>query len=120
MRENDLFPSENHAKLSIFNSFKVVRDPRSATSLNFCHPLSKILFIAVVCILCGSNDWETIVIQANAMQDWLAKFVDMSTGVPSTRTFTRVFSALNPKELNQVLVDISQKIGKKKDGEIIL
>jgi hypothetical protein len=68
-----------------------------------------------VCSLCGSNDWETIVVQANAMKDWLACFVDVSQGIPSARTFIR----LNPNELNEVLSRIARDIGVKDEGEII-
>ena len=44
-----------------------IEDPRSP-SFNLIHPLTTIFFITVVCSLCGSNDWETIVIQAKTIE----------------------------------------------------
>jgi hypothetical protein len=72
---------------------------------NFKHPLTTILFITVVCSLCGADDWELIVVQARAMTLWLEKFVDVSNGIPSVRTFKRVFEALSPQQLNRMLIE---------------
>ena len=110
MKEDNSISQGSSAEPLIIQIFSSVTDPRSETSLNYRHPLTTILFITVVCSLCGSNDWETIVIQANAMKDWLARFVDVSKGIPSPRTFIRVFNSLNPDELNKVLVRIGKDI----------
>jgi len=113
-------PSQiSSSEQSIIQVFNDVTDPRSETSVNYRHPLTTILFITVVCSLCGSNDWETIVVQANAMKDWLACFVDVSRGIPCPRTFIRVFNTLNPNELNKVLARIAKDLGIKGEGEII-
>ena len=69
MKEKYHSSQEKSSELSIIQVFSGVADPRSTTTVNFCYPLSTILFITVVCSLCGSNDWETIVVQANAMKD---------------------------------------------------
>jgi len=103
---------------TILQVFDGLEDPRKK-SINFRHPLTTILFITVVCSLCGSNDWETIVIQANAMKEWLGKFVDMSNGVPSVRTFIRLFNVLQPESLNRVLLTIANTLGNKAESEVI-
>ncbi|MBA2728954.1 MAG: transposase family protein [Parachlamydiaceae bacterium] len=54
-----------------------VPDPRGP-SCNCKHPLTTILFITIVCSLCGANDWEIIVVQAQAMRDWLSRYIDIS------------------------------------------
>lgn len=110
--------SQSDKEPAIIQSFKRVQDPRQP-SFNFCHPLNTILFITVVCSLCGSNDWETIVIQANAMKSWLGQFVDMSNGVPCVRTFTRVFSLIDPDELNQVLRTVAKHLSIETEADII-
>lgn len=119
MKENKNPSSNSFPELSIIRILNDVTDPRSKASVNYRHPISTILFIAVVCSLCGSNDWETIVVQANAMKDWLACFVDVSQGIPCPRTFKRVFNILNPKELNRVLARIAKDIGVKEEGGIV-
>ena len=102
----------------IIQVFDELNDPRKK-SINFRHPLTTILFITVVCSLCGSNDWETIVIQANAMKDWLSKFVDMSNGVPCVRTFIRLFNVLQPESLNKILLTVAKTLGNKMESEVI-
>lgn len=119
MKEDSNFSQNPSSKPSIIQVFSDVTDHRSKASLNYRHPLTTILFITVVCSLCGSDDWETIVVQANAMKDWLACFVDVSQGIPCSRTFIRVFNTLNPKELNRVLARIAKDLGIKGEGEII-
>ena len=102
----------------ILQVFDNLEDPRKK-SINFRHPLTTILFITVVCSLCGSNDWETIVIQANAMKEWLGGFVDLSNGVPCVRTFIRVFNVFHPDSLNKVLLTVAKSLGGKVESEII-
>lgn len=102
----------------ILQIFDKLEDPRKK-SINFRHPLTTILFITVVCSLCGSNDWETIVVQANAMKEWLSKFVDMSNGVPCVRTFIRLFNVLQPESLNKVLSTVAKSLGNKVESDVI-
>jgi predicted transposase YbfD/YdcC len=119
MKEDSHQPGDLSSKPAIIQVFSNVTDPRSATSINYRHPLSTILFITVVCSLCGSNDWETIVVQANAMKDWLARFVDVSKGMPCSRTFIRVFNILNPNELNRILAKVAKDLNIEGEGEVI-
>ncbi|TXI40947.1 MAG: ISAs1 family transposase [Nitrosomonas sp.] len=106
------------SRSTILQIFSHLEDPRQK-SINFRHPLTTILFITVVCSLCGSNDWKTIVIQANAMKEWLSKFVDMSNGVPCVRTFIRLFNVLEPESLNKVLLSVARSLGNKVESEVI-
>lgn len=100
--------------LSLIHILESVEDPRGA-SCNFLHPLTSILFTTIVCTLCGADDWEAIVVQANlpSMKVWLSKYVDMSNGVPSVKTFKRVFSCLNPAELNNALTAVASQLNTK-------
>lgn len=62
-----------------------VEDPRKP-SCNFHHSLVTILFISLMGVLCGAKDWEEIVQAANGMIDWLGKYFDVKSGVPSIQT----------------------------------
>ena len=44
-------------ELRFIQVLEQVEDPR-ALSCNFLHPLTSILFVTVVCSLCGADDWE--------------------------------------------------------------
>lgn len=104
--------------LKLIQTLDTVTDPRGA-SCNFIHPLTTILFITIVCSLCGADDWEAIVLQANSMEKWLDQFVDMTNGVPCIRTFKRVFSILDPKDLERIQRTLASFIKEKKSGEIV-
>ena len=104
--------------LKLIQALDSVTDPRGA-SCNFNHPLTTILFITIVCSLCGADDWEAIVLQANSMKEWFGKFVDMTNGVPCVRTFKRVFSTLEPRGLERIQRTLTDLIKEKKSGEVV-
>jgi predicted transposase YbfD/YdcC len=104
--------------LKLIKALEKVEDPREP-SCNFSHPLITILFITIICSLCGADEWEIIVIQANAMISWLEKFVDVSNGIPCVRTFKRVFESLDPKQLEQLLQEIADFWRERKDRDVI-
>lgn len=118
MKDNKSHPQNPSSQPIILQIFDELEDPRKK-SINFRHPLKTILFITIVCSLCGSNDWETIVIQANAMKEWLGMFVDMSNGVPSVRTFIRLFNVLDPKSLNKVLTTVAKSLVNNVGSDVI-
>ncbi len=101
-------PKGNHPQtnLRLIQLLENIEDPRGA-SCNFKHPLTTILFTTLICSLCGADEWELIVVQAKAMIPWLAKFVDVSNGIPCARTFKRVFEVLLPQHLNELLREIA-------------
>ncbi len=104
--------------LKLIQTLDTITDPRGA-SCNFIHPLITIIFITIVCSLCGADDWEAIVLQAHSMKEWLNQFVDMTNGVPCIRTFKRVFSILDPSEFEKIQQTLSDFIKEKKSGEIV-
>ncbi len=87
------------SKLTPIQPFTDVNDPRQQVKV--IHPLPKILFIVLAATLVGADDWEAIEEFAKSRESWLSRFVDMSTGVPSHDTLARVFSLLNPSELQE-------------------
>lgn len=88
--------------LPLIRILEEVAEPRGA-SCNFSHPLTSVLFITIVCALCGSDEWDHIVLQANGMIEWLGQYVDMTQGVPSARTFKRIFASLAPHQMEAML-----------------
>jgi hypothetical protein len=94
---------ESHPIISIFMR---VEDPRKP-SLSFCHSLTSVLFMTLIAVLCGASDWEQIIVSCKWMQDWLAKYVDMSSGIPCERTFKNIFNAIQPEVLERALREFS-------------
>jgi hypothetical protein len=94
-----------------------IEDPRKP-SCNFRHSLVKIIFISLIGVLCGAKDWEEIVQAAEGMIDWISKYVDTSSGIPSNATLKRVMSLLPTKSLESFLKSIRSLVSSP-EGDII-
>lgn len=92
-----------------------IEDPRQP-SCNFRHSLVSIVFISLIGVLCGAKDWEEIVQAANGALDWIGKYVDVSSGIPSSRTLKRVMSLIPTSSLEHLLECLRSNIV---EGDII-
>ena len=94
---------------SIQDLFFEVPDPRV---VNRCsHKLSDILFIALSTLICNGEDFEDMVEFARQRYDWLSTILELPDGIPSHDTFNRVLQRIEPKALEQALVQ---------DGQVLL
>lgn len=91
-------------QLNIYEHFKAIPDPRRERGKK--HLLEDIIFIAIVSILCGADDWNEIEMFADLKIDWLRKFSPLKNGIPSHDTFNRVFSLLDPKKFTELTVEL--------------
>jgi len=82
------------ATLSFFDHFAALQDPRVERTKY--HPLRNIVFIAVCALLSGANDFVGMEKFGKSKQAWLARFLDLSNGIPSHDTFGRVIGVLEP------------------------
>ena len=73
--------------------FEGLQDPRVIGRTT--HPLEAILFLTLCAVLCGMDDWESIEQWGNNRVQWLSEFIDVSNGIPSHDTISRVFAALD-------------------------
>src|SRR5262249_53450735 len=90
-------------KISIWECFSTLRDPRCSPRKKD-HSLLNIVAIALCAALADADDWIKVATFAQKRQDWLATFLDLPNGVPSRRTFERVFAGLSPHGLNSCLL----------------
>src|SRR3982751_128262 len=98
--------------LSLFRQFEVVEDPRIDRHKRY--PLLNILVFTFVSILSDQQSWYEI--QAFSLENlnWFAQYIDVSSGVPSHDTFRRVFSLLDPVQLEDVIVTWAEETRVKK------
>jgi predicted transposase YbfD/YdcC len=82
------------ASLPLFRHFRTLKDPRVVGRT--LYSLETILVIAVCAVVAGATDFHEVAIFADKRRDWLARFLDLSNGVPSHDTFERVFARLDP------------------------
>ena len=84
---------EDQAIAEMLRFVQIIPDPRRH---NVSHPLTTILIIAILAVMCGEDDWTDVEEWAKFELDWLKTFLDMPHGVPSHDTFDRVFSLIDP------------------------
>jgi predicted transposase YbfD/YdcC len=94
-----------------------VEDPRiDRTKM---HNLVDILFIAVCASIANADSWTDIEEFGNAYIDWFRSILELPNGIPSHDTFGRVFSLLDPEQLNLCIVEWINHIHSISEGEII-
>ena len=79
--------------------FSELRDPRVERTRE--HLLEEILLISIAAILSGANGWNEIEDYGHSKIEWFKSFLTLPGGIPSHDTFNRVFSALDPEELEK-------------------
>src|SRR5271165_3475060 len=90
--------------------FAELRDPRVERTRE--HLLEEILLITIAAILSGANGWNEIEDYADSKLEWFQSFLTLPGGIPSHDTFHRVFSALDPEELEKGFVAWVSSIAK--------
>lgn len=93
-----------------------VRDPRRH---NIVHPLPQMIVMAVVAVLCDCDGWDQIVDFCRCRVELLGQLMPLPRGVPSQRTFARVFGRLDPQELDGLLRRWMTALGFKSAGQTI-
>jgi predicted transposase YbfD/YdcC len=97
--------------------FADLRDPRVERTRE--HLLEEILLISIAAILSGANGWNEIEDYAHSKYAWFKSFLTLPSGIPSHDTFNRVFSALDPEELEKGFVAWVSSIAKLTAGEVV-
>lgn len=88
--------------LVLFRQFEVIEDPRIDRHKQY--PLLNILAFAFVAIMSDQQSWYEIRAFCVANLDWFSQYIDVSSGIPSHDTFRRVFSLLDPQQLEEVII----------------
>jgi predicted transposase YbfD/YdcC len=86
----------------MFEDIEELHDPRADNARHF---LTDILVIALLAVMGGLDDYPGIVEYARDEHEWLKTLLRLPHGIPSVSTFRRVFAALKPA----VLLDLMQR-----------
>jgi predicted transposase YbfD/YdcC len=97
--------------------FAELTDPRVERTKE--HLLSDILFIAIAAIICGAESWNDIEQYGRSKEPWLKTFLALPNGIPSHDTFNRVFSALDPEQLEACFLAWVREVAQLSDGEVV-
>jgi len=97
--------------------FSELRDPR--VERNRDHLLEEVVLIAIAAVLSGAESWNDLEDYGKAKLLWLKTFLTLKAGIPSHDTFNRVFSALDPEELERGFVAWVGSIARLTAGEVV-
>lgn len=101
---------------SIKHHFADLSDPRRR---EVTYPLINIVVIAICAVICGADDFVAIAKYGRTKRDWLGRFLDLSSGIPSHDRFNAVLAAINPAEFEKCLLSWIAALHEITEGQII-
>ncbi len=104
-------------KITIADHFSELKDPRIERTKR--HKLIDIITITICAVICNADGWTDIELYGKSKYKWFKKFLELPNGIPSHDTFSRVFSLLNPEQLQQCFLKWVESISRITFGEII-
>ncbi len=96
--------------------FASLTDPRRR---KVTHPLINIVTIALCAVIAGADDFVTIAAWGRQKRAWLARFLDLSNGIPSHDRFNAVFKALKPAEFERCLLGWVTSLHEATAGQLV-
>ncbi len=96
--------------------FSELTDPRRREVV---YPLINIVVIALCAVICGADDFVAIAKFGRTKREWLGRFLDLKTGVPSHDRFNAVFAAIKPAEFERCLLSWITALHEISGGQVI-
>lgn len=96
--------------------FASLTDPRRG---KVTYPLINIVAIALCATIAGADDFVAIADWARQKRDWLAQFLDLSSGIPSHDRFNAIFRALKPDQFERCLVAWITELHEVTAGQVV-
>ena len=100
----------------IKNHFASLTDPRRR---KVTYPLINIVAIALCAVIAGADDFVTIAAWGRQKRAWLARFLDMTSGIPSHDRFNAVFKAIKPDEFERCLLSWITSLHEVTAGQVV-
>lgn len=100
---------------SFVSHFSDVKDPRIDRTKK--HSLMNILIIALCAFIADAENFEDVEEFGEQHLDWFQSFLDLPHGIPSHDTFERVFSRLDPNQLQDAFTRWMQALHGSLEGQ---
>jgi predicted transposase YbfD/YdcC len=100
----------------IADHFVGLTDPRRREVV---YPLINVVVIAVCAVICGADDFVAIARFGTTRRQWLARFLDLETGIPSHDRFNAIFAAIKPAEFEKCLLSWVTALHEVTGGQVI-
>ena len=95
------------------DNLKKIKDTRIKGKTKF--KIWDIIICGILAVLFGAQDWEDIRDFVDNHYEWLREFLLLTGGIPCAKTYERVFSIINSKELENILNDFIMSFNIKTD-----
>jgi predicted transposase YbfD/YdcC len=96
--------------------FASLTDPRRR---KVTYPLVNIVTIALCAVIAGADDFVTIAAWGRQKRAWLARFLDLSSGIPSHDRFNAVFKAIKPAAFERCLLSWVTSLHEVTAGQLV-
>jgi predicted transposase YbfD/YdcC len=100
----------------IQDHFVDLTDPRRRDVI---YPLINVVVIAVCAVLCGADDFVAIAEFGKMKRQWLARFLDLRSGIPSHDRFNAILAAIKPAEFEKCLLSWIAALHEISDGQVV-
>ena len=107
-------PKSAAARIEEF--FVELTDPRRR---KVTYPLINVVTIALCAVICGADDFVSIAAWGRMKRVWLAKILDLSSGIPSHDRFNAILGAIKPAEFEKCLLSWITALHEISDGQIV-
>lgn len=87
-------------KLKLTELLEGIEDTRRTRSVMY--PLTEVLFIMLVAILCGATSYVKIEMFGKQREEWFQKYLKLENGVPDALTYRRVLMMITPEKMHQL------------------
>lgn len=100
----------------LHDHFADLTDPRKR---EVTYPLINVVVIAICAVICGADDFVAIAQWGHKKREWLARFLDLSEGIPSHDRFNAILAAIKPAEFEQCLLSWIMALHEITEGQIV-
>ena len=87
---------------------KMLKDERQKGKV--VYKIWDIVVVVILAVLADCNEWEEIEDYAKEQKDFLKKFLKLTGGISSSKTYERFISLRDCQELNKIFVDFVKSI----------
>lgn len=94
-----------------------IEDPRKGNAIR--HNLVEVLTIALLAALCDCTRFTEMELFGLEREEWLKSFLVLENGIPSHDTFGDIFAAIDPNQMRQCLIEWTESIRTKIQGEVV-
>jgi predicted transposase YbfD/YdcC len=110
------FAMSQSSTVRVDEHFADLTDPRRR---KVTYPLINVVVMALCAVICGADDFVAIALWAQMKQEWLAKFLDLSAGIPSHDRFNAILGAIKPAEFEKCFLSWITQLHEITDGQLI-